>query len=380
MFKLSETLPQRLGQFARLTGSLGGANAPAVYKGWGGPVTGAAIKGLAIGLPTYYLARKGLEATGKDKDWDAHRTALLTSILAGTGAAGMDIHSAISNLRDAPGGYLNKLQNVNKDPGTFMPKDADYNGSLRNPNAPASGEGGNWNERTRQDDPVSAIAARIRSKIRGSQPVGDMVATAATDSGGPVKPHPEMISNKIVKDAIARATNRNGVRLFKEATVRTARWRREHPRSCTCGKLSDVYYDICDKCQGVYVEPKEKKADMDYNTSGAFADYDTFLPPGYQQSVPAHYTLAQIDNDPYLAPNQKAIASMHIMNASGGQPGLITVNRLTQAAVGAGIGYASATLFGKVIGGIFGGLAPVTQRRLQQAGTVAGLLVNTGAI
>ena len=90
--------------------------------------------------------------------------------------------------------------------------------------------------------------------------------------------------------------------------------------------------------------------------------------------------MSQIENDPYLAPQEKARALMHLDNASGGRPGLITVNDITKAVVGAGIGYASANLFGRVLGGLFGGLSPQTQRSIQQGGAVAGLLVNTGAL
>ena len=110
-------------------------------------------------------------------------------------------------------------------------------------------------------------------------------------------------------------------------------------------------------------------------------DYMTYAPPmGASMGIPAHYTAQQIDNDPYMSPMEKAKALMIIEQASDGRPGLISWRDVSRAAIGAGIGYAGATLFGKVLSGIFGGIAPSSQRRLQQAGTVAGMLVNTGVL
>ena len=116
-------------------------------------------------------------------------------------------------------------------------------------------------------------------------------------------------------------------------------------------------------------------------TTGLMGSYDTYLPPGaVTMSIPTHYTAQQIDNDLYMSPQEKSKAMMILGEASNGQPGLISMGDVGRAALGAGIGYASAALFGKVLGGIFGGLAPQTQRRLQQTGMVAGMLVNTGAL
>lgn len=109
--------------------------------------------------------------------------------------------------------------------------------------------------------------------------------------------------------------------------------------------------------------------------------FDTFLPPDRSGfGFPAHYTQQQIENDPYLSPTAKAQAINVISNASGGRAGLITGSDITRAAVGAGIGYVGAKLFGKVLDGVFGGLAPPTHKKLQQTGTIAGLLLNTGVI
>ena len=353
---------QQLGAASRATGSIGGPTAPSIYKGWGGPVAGAAIKGLAVGLPMYGLTRLGLKATGKDKDWDAHRTALLAGLAGGLGAGAMDWSQMGENFQNAPGGVLKGLKNLNKDPGTFAQqpegypgkvtaavtnlfgKKGDYNGSMRGTQggSVASAEGGNWDGaakdmHTKASDQITEIMSGIRHRLDGSKPKGDTEMYASSDSGGPIKPSPEMVSGNVVKEALARVRKYLG-------TV-----------------------------------PISKKADYD-NESGGYMDYDTFVPPGYQQTIPAHYTMSQIENDPYLAPQEKARAMMHLDNASGGRPGLITVNDITKAVVGAGIGYASANLFGRVLGGLFGGLSPQTQRSMQQGGAIAGLLVNTGAL
>ena len=389
------TLPQLIGQLHRATGSVGGVSAPNFYKGWGGPVAGTAIKGLAVGIPSYLLTRWGIKATGQDRNWDAHRTALLSGILSGLGAASTDIGQAGYNFQNSPGGIRSGLRSMNRDPGTYAPKpegapgkvsiwaqnklDADpailahpeiqqnyehgggflnmtrgvmdaqreqrlinnmtkqndfndYSGSLRNPGASEtrSGEGGNM--QVPQTDPVTAI-------LRGSnrKPKGNRKLFAGSDRMNNIEQDHSILGGPVVKEAVAKAMRYlNGVKISKRAS--------------------------------------------DDNTSGYFADYDTFLPPGQQTSIPAHYTASQIDNDPWLSPQEKSRAINLIADAANNRPGLIGMHDITRAAVGAGIGYATGALFGKVLGGIFGGLAPQTQKRMQQAGTIAGLLINTGAI
>lgn len=347
--KKASNIMQQLGADARALGSVGGPTAPSMYKGWGGPVAGAAIKGLAYGVPAYALTRLGLKATGKDEKYDSHRAGLLAGVLAGVGGGAMDYHQMLQNFSNAPGGVMGGIKGLNKDPGTFAPpevKQSDYNGSMRGTQggSVASGEGGNWETAgkdmsTRQDDPASQIMAQARNRMKGKKPHGDTIMYASSDSGGPIKPHTEMVSGKIVKEGMAAIA---------------ARYLGSDQKST-------------------------KQAD-DYNSAGGFMNYDTFVPPGYQQTIAAHYTASQIENDPYLAPQEKARALMHIENASGGRPGLISTHDITKAVVGAGIGYASANLFGRVLGGLFGGLSPQTQRSMQQVGAVAGLLVNTGAL
>lgn len=119
-----------------------------------------------------------------------------------------------------------------------------------------------------------------------------------------------------------------------------------------------------------------------YDPSGALNYSETFSPStSGAYGIPIHYTLQQIDNDPYLSPYHKAIAARHIQEAAGPQrSGLISWSDVRRAAVGAGVGYTGAKLFGKTLGAIFGGIPTGVQKRLTQSGVVAGMLVNTGIL
>jgi len=118
-----------------------------------------------------------------------------------------------------------------------------------------------------------------------------------------------------------------------------------------------------------------------YGAAGQVSGYDTFLPPDSSaMGFPAHYSIAQIENDPYLSPVDKAKAVSVIDEASGGRSGLVGWDDIARAGVGAGIGYAAASLFGKVLSGVFGGLDRGTQKKIQASGALAGLLMNTGVI
>ena len=86
-------------------------------------------------------------------------------------------------------------------------------------------------------------------------------------------------------------------------------------------------------------------------------------------------------NDPVLSLQEKAQATQYLMDANNYKPrGMISPTSLTQAAIGAGVGYGAATLFSKAMNGIFGGLPTSTQKKLQTAGVIGGILLNTGAL
>lgn len=162
----------------------------------------------------------------------------------------------------------------------------------------------------------------------------------------------------------------------------------DHVRTIDTARMSGVYKAMKKKAAALLLQDKQAMyaasggMDMsEYGDTGAFSTFDTFLPPQRKGfGFPANYTKQQIENDPYMGPMAKAVAVDLIDNASRGKSGLITWSNIANAAVGAGIGYASGSLFGKTLDAVFGGLSPKTHKRLQQTGTVAGLLMNTGVL
>ena len=96
--------------------------------------------------------------------------------------------------------------------------------------------------------------------------------------------------------------------------------------------------------------------------------------------IPVAHTIGMISTDPMLSSYQKAQAINFVQSAQPSGSGIISWPTVSRAAVGAGIGYAAATLFGKALDTVFGGLSSPSQRKLQGAGTIAGILMNTGAI
>jgi len=102
------------------------------------------------------------------------------------------------------------------------------------------------------------------------------------------------------------------------------------------------------------------------------------LPDGY--GIPVAHTLGMIRTDPLMSPVEKAKAMALVEAAQPKKTGIISWPTVTRAAVGAGVGFTSATLFGKALDTLFGGLSSPAQRKLQGAGTIAGILINTGAI
>ena len=59
--------------------------------------------------------------------------------------------------------------------------------------------------------------------------------------------------------------------------------------------------------------------------------------------------------------------------------GLVTTGDLMRGAIGAGLGYLGAKLFGKVLGLGFS-LPPTAQKRINQVGVIGGILGNTGVL
>lgn len=107
----------------------------------------------------------------------------------------------------------------------------------------------------------------------------------------------------------------------------------------------------------------------------ALPDINTF-----SLAVPTYSTAGEIVTDQNLSPFSKAKAIGILQASNNSTDGLVTWPSIARAAAGAGVGYIAATLFGKTVGAIFGGLSQPSMRRLKTLGVVAGMLKGTGAI
>lgn len=97
--------------------------------------------------------------------------------------------------------------------------------------------------------------------------------------------------------------------------------------------------------------------------------------------IPANHTYGMIMADPLLSPIEKARALSIVDDAAdANRTGMITWPNVARAAAGAGVGYAGATLFAKVVDGVFGGISQQSQRRLQATGVIGGILKATGVL
>lgn len=86
--------------------------------------------------------------------------------------------------------------------------------------------------------------------------------------------------------------------------------------------------------------------------------------------------------DPVLSPYEKAVAISAVNQAqhqSDNRVGLVTTGDLMRGAIGAGLGYLGAKLFGKLLGIGFD-LSPGAQRNIGRAGIIGGILGNTGVL
>ena len=124
------------------------------------------------------------------------------------------------------------------------------------------------------------------------------------------------------------------------------------------------------------VEETTKRSESIALLKKAYFDYYT-----QPDDIPVHYSANMLYEDPVMDPMQKsrAIGYLYSANQNTSKPGLISWGDVSRAAIGAGVGYGAATLFGKVLGGVMA-LPSSTQKKLQTAGMVGGMLVNTGAL
>ena len=99
--------------------------------------------------------------------------------------------------------------------------------------------------------------------------------------------------------------------------------------------------------------------------------------PAAQNAIPVSHTRMQLLDDPFLSVREKSDIIQALDN-TGKRSGMITTSQLIKGGIGAGLGYASASVMGRAVGAMFGGLETKTQKRLQRAGVIAGVLRGTG--
>lgn len=94
--------------------------------------------------------------------------------------------------------------------------------------------------------------------------------------------------------------------------------------------------------------------------------------------VPVEQTAWYLLGDPVMTPDQKGTAIGILMHAADNQPeGHLSVSDLIRGAVGAGLGYATATAVGKAMGGLFG-MSPGMKNMLSSTGAIGGGLIGAG--
>ncbi len=134
-----------------------------------------------------------------------------------------------------------------------------------------------------------------------------------------------------------------------------------------------------------------KRAAFDLATGGQFSYSDPFVSAGpitkedlmfNRPSIGISTAISTIDADPFLSAAERLQAKALVQTASqlGGQSsgrGLVSTGDLVRAAIGAVGGRVVGRAAGSMLGSLFG-LAPATQRRLAQAGTIAGIARATG--
>jgi len=339
--KKQSGLEHIIGDFKRRFGSVSGPTAPAFFRNIGGPLTGSLAQALVLGG----LGYGGGQLVGRlsGRRLDPHRTGM-------AGALALGGLGPLLNLPGLSRGYhaaknvplRDKLRTMNID----WAKWADP--KVRARFIEGAGEHLPVTEQTRA--------------LRNAEWLNFMEDWLSGQRGDPERPSLSPATprrSQILSEAIRPYTPEPSDQTLEYLGQRAAT---EYPSYLKMGSA--------------------KRADVDYGLAGGMnLKFDTFLPPGRQSfGFPAHYTIQQIENDPYMGPMAKAKAVYTIRNASNGKSGLIGWGDVARAGVGAGMGYAGAKLFGKVLDGTFGGLAPKTHKRLQAAGVIAGLLMNTGVL
>lgn len=92
------------------------------------------------------------------------------------------------------------------------------------------------------------------------------------------------------------------------------------------------------------------------------------------------YTRGQVMADPNLSPFEKAKVVGILEKADPDGMGMADPPSLAGAAFNSGLGFAAGTAFARIMSGMFGGLSESTQKTMQSAGVIAGLLRETGVL
>ena len=102
--------------------------------------------------------------------------------------------------------------------------------------------------------------------------------------------------------------------------------------------------------------------------------------PGFP-SIPVGQAIDTISRDPYISVGGKHSLNTVLQQAnSGRRQGLIGWGDVARTAIGFGLGRTGATVLGKTLSYITGGISPQGQKRIAQMGGLAGALGGAGVI
>jgi hypothetical protein len=153
----------------------------------------------------------------------------------------------------------------------------------------------------------------------------------------------------------------------------------------TSSNIDDVYEGLL-KAAGSFFgamsnpQPGELGLPGSPKLYGGVSPYTPGLGITDDSEFPVNQAISTVLTDTGLNTVQRVLAIKAIGEAAQKkQDSLITSADLVRGAVGAGVGYGVATMFGKTLGAVFG-LPAQTQRRLSQMGAVGGLLNGIGVL
>jgi len=146
---------------------------------------------------------------------------------------------------------------------------------------------------------------------------------------------------------------------------------KKHPEASKAKEEADLK-----RIEGIKYKPQIKKFTWGREASWqkvAMEISDPFL----GERVPIHYSLDLINADPFLTEGQKQIAATLTTDAEKRSIGMTSGQKLMKSAVRAGVGFATAYLFGKALSSVMA-LPPPVVKRVSIGGGIAGALLNPG--